>query len=121
MTTTKKYYALIPPALSHDGQPYWLGLGKAETLTSAQSYVDHFLGGLIAEVWVSINGGGKTLISTKNKEGNWIVVCQGKKDADDLYTNNQIHYHHNGRLVSKEDFYKYGFQHEKTNGRTENQ
>lgn len=34
-----------------------------------------------------------------------------RKSKKDKYANDQTQYHLNGKLVSKEDFYKYGFRH----------
>lgn len=115
-TITRKYYAMIPSMFSFDGEPYWLELGEAETLTSAQSYVDHFLGGLTnAEIWMSINGGDKAVVSKKDNTGQWVSVCEGKSDTHDPYANDQCQYTRGGKHVSREEFYK-GFQQGKEDG-----
>lgn len=128
---TRKYYVKVPAAFSYSGEPYWKELcqvenvpaaptpliAQAKTLSHAQYYVEKFFAGLSEpEIAVSINGGDKTVVSKKNKEGKWEVVLHQKriKVADsNPYANDQIQYHLGGKLVSQEDFFKYGFRHEK--------
>lgn len=106
-TATRKYYAMIPSAFSHNGAPYWLELHDVKTITSARVYVDRFLGGMPkAEIWVSTNGRKKVLISHKSN-GKWQVVSD--KSNNNPYTNDQIQYFRHGP-VSREEFYA-GFQH----------
>lgn len=111
-TITRKYYAMIPSMFSFDGEPYWLELLQVKTLTSAQQYVDHSLGGCNdAEIGVSINGGDKAVVSKRNSEGKWEIVRKDTLDHSNPYANDQVQYSRNGPC-SKEQFFN-GFQKEK--------
>lgn len=108
MTAARKYYAMIPAAFSHDGAPYWLELLEVKTLTSAQSYVDSNLGGLVdAEIAVAVDGENKQVVARKNKDGKWEVVCDDEPETNP-YANDQVKYYRHGP-VSKEEFFA-GFQ-----------
>lgn len=111
-TTSKKYYALVSSNFSYSGRAYWLELHEVKNRRAAQLYVDLNLGGLTdAEIAVSINDGYKRIVSKKNEQGKWKAVYK-RKNASDKYANDQTKYNLNGELVSKEDFYKYGFLHD---------
>lgn len=83
-TTNKKYYISVPQEFRQNGEPSWKELrevkniiAEPKTLTAAQRYVDHVFGGDIEpEIAVSINGGDKTVVSKKDKAGQWTVISQ---------------------------------------------
>jgi hypothetical protein len=109
--TPRKYYVRVPADFSDTGGCYWQELHDVETLTHAKHYVDRIFGGLKeAEIWASRNGGIIKVVAKKDEEGKWGLVYSSKPETKRA----NFHYHlsHNVR-VSKEDFYKYGFQHEK--------
>lgn len=113
MTTTRKYYLFIPAELRFEGVPLWQELLDVKTLAAAQYYVEEVFGGhLEYEIGVSINGGAPISVAEKKAEGQW-QVAHGDHSDNNLYANDQNKYHHNGGLVSREDFFEYGFKHEK--------
>jgi hypothetical protein len=68
MNLTRKFYVMIPAALSHDGKPYWQELLGIKSLTEAKIYVDRNISGLsAAEIGMTINDGPKTVVAKKNK------------------------------------------------------
>jgi len=75
MTTTRKYYVLIPAAYSTKDEPYWHELAGIKTLTAAQAYINKTWGRLAdAEIAMSMNGGERTVVATQNKLGQWEVI-----------------------------------------------
>lgn len=111
--TTRKYYVMVPPAFSYSGRTYWQELLDVKSLTSAQYYVNHVFGGLTdAEIWTPGVGGVMKVASKKKADGKWKVVYDRKTDAED---HPNCHYHLSNLRFSREDFYKYGFPHEKHN------
>jgi hypothetical protein len=116
---TRKYYVMIPAAFSYNGEAYWQELRGVKSQTAATYYVDRKFAGLTeAEIGMSVNEGEITVNWKKNKEGKWEIVLyqqsrSNESAGNDPYATDHVQYHHKGKLVSKEDFYKYGFQHEK--------
>jgi hypothetical protein len=116
MTQTRKYYAFFLPDFNHNSEPHWIELPEeVTTLATAQSYVGRFMSGLpTPEIFRTVDDGDKKVAARKDAAGKWKVALENPEaDDSDQYTNDQFQYVLEGRLVSKEDFFKYGFKHEK--------
>jgi hypothetical protein len=110
MTTKRReYYAKVPVIDGLDGDCIWSGL-SAKTLTAAQFLATQ--NGCMTEIAVMQEAGLK-VISAKNANGKWEVVYEGIQEEQGRLAQEPGHYHRNGKLVSREDFYEYGFKHEK--------
>ena len=108
---TRKYYVMVPASHSYNGEPYWQEVHDVKSLTAAQHYADLKFAGLPeVEIGVSTNEGEITVNSKKNKAGTWdLVLYQESREDSSPHANDQIQYYLDGKLVSREDFYKYGF------------
>jgi hypothetical protein len=74
MTSTTKYYVMIPAAQSHNGESYWQELNGVKNLTEAQLYVDETFAGITEpKIGISINGWPKTIASKKIRN-KWEIV-----------------------------------------------